>query len=92
MSEAEPLGLLTEGAAGLAAIVLAIIALAGTATTSLASIATIVIGVGLVVQAFNSASEQARMTANGAQMTGFGDEAMVDFLAGATGIVLGIRR
>lgn len=90
LSEAEPLGLLTEGAAGIAAIVLAIIALAGTATAVLAAIATIVIGVGLIVQAFNTASEQARMTLNGAQIGGFGDEALVDFLAGATGIVLGI--
>ena len=90
LSEAEPLGLLTEGAAGIAAIVLAIIALAGTATAALASIATIVIGVGLLVQAFNTASEQARMAVNGAQFAGFGDEALVDFLAGATGIVLGV--
>jgi hypothetical protein len=94
LSEAEPLGLLTEGAAGIAAIVLAIIALAGTATTALASIAVIVIGVGLMVQAFNSAAEQTKMMAGAAAGTvpvgDFGGEVMVDFLTGGTGIVLGI--
>jgi hypothetical protein len=93
LSEAEPLGLLTEGAAGIAAIVLAIIALAGTATTSLASIAVIVIGVGLMVQAFNSAAEHSKMmaSATGTAAAGdFGGEVMVDFLTGGTGIVLGI--
>jgi hypothetical protein len=60
-SEAEPLGLLTEGAAGIAIIVLSVIALAGTAAGVLASILTIVTGVGLIVQAFNSAAENSRL-------------------------------
>ena len=62
-SEAEPLGLLTEGAAGIAVIVLAVIALAGTSSSALASIVTIVIGVGLMVQAFNSAAETSKVIA-----------------------------
>jgi hypothetical protein len=56
-TEAEPVGLLTEGAAGIAVIVLSIIALTGTSPGPLASIVTIIIGVGLMVQAFNSAAE-----------------------------------
>jgi hypothetical protein len=67
--EAEPVGLLTEGAAGIAVIVLSIIALAGVSVDGLTSIAAIVIGVGLTVQAFNSAAEHSKMmTANGAVM------------------------
>jgi hypothetical protein len=54
-TEAEPVGLLTEGAAGIAVIVLAIIGLAGVAAAALAAIATIVIGVGLMVQAVGAA-------------------------------------
>ena len=87
--EAEPIGLLTEGAAGIATIVLAIIALAGISAISLASIATIVIGVGLLVQAFNSVAEQSK--AMPAEMrTELGGEVMADCLCGLTGIVLGI--
>jgi hypothetical protein len=93
-NDAEPVGLLTEGAAGIAVIVLAIIALAGTAAAALISIAAIVIGVGLMVQAFNSAAEHSKVfTANGgtsAQATEFGGDVMVDCMCGLTGIVLGI--
>jgi hypothetical protein len=90
-SEAEPLGLLTEGAAGIAVIVLAVIALAGTASGALASILTIVVGVGLMVQAFNSAAEHSKvMAANVASVPDLGGEVMVDGLSGATGIILGI--
>jgi hypothetical protein len=93
-SEAEPVGLLTEGAAGIAVIVLAIIALAGVSVAALISIAAIVIGVGLMVQAFNSAAEHTRMvTVNGGtstQAAEFGGEVMVDCMCGLTGIVLGI--
>ena len=49
ISEAEPVGLLTEGAAGIAVIVLAVIGLAGVSAAALAAIAAIVIGVGLMV-------------------------------------------
>lgn len=90
-TEAEPVGLLTEGAAGIAVIVLAVIALAGTATGALASIVTIVIGVGLMVQAFNSVAEVSKATAvNTVAMPDLGGDVMVDLLCGITGIVLGI--
>jgi hypothetical protein len=92
--EVEPVGLLTEGAAGVAVIVLAIIALAGVSPEALASIAAIVIGVGLMVQAFNGAAEHWNMmTANataGAHGAAFGGDVMVDCMCGLTGIVLGI--
>ena len=75
VSEAEPLGLLTEGAAGIAVIVLAVIALAGTSSGALASIVTIVVGVGLMVQAFNSAAEHSKvMAANAASIPDLGDD------------------
>lgn len=88
--EAEPLGLLTEGAAGIATIVLAIVALAGVAAGSLASIAAIVVGVGLMVQAFNSAAEESKMMAANSQSAQFGGEVMADCLCGLAEIVLGI--
>jgi hypothetical protein len=92
--EAKPVGLLTEGAAGIAVIVLSIIALAGVSVEGLASIAAIVIGVGLMVQAFNSAAEHSKMmTANGAtgaHATELGGDVMVDCMCGLTGLVLGI--
>jgi hypothetical protein len=95
-TDAEPIGLLTEGAAGIAVIALTVIALAGISTGALASIATIVIGIGLIVQAFNSAAEEARLsmpnTAGSRQGAGavLGGEVMVDCMCGLTGIVLGI--
>ena len=93
-NEAEPVGLLTEGAAGIAVIVLAIIALAGVSVAALTSIAAIVIGVGLMVQAFNSAAEHSRMmtadAAAGTHPAEFGGDVMVDSMCGLTGIVLGI--
>ncbi len=95
-AEAEPFGLLTEGAAGIAAIVLAVIGLAGVSTGALASISTIVIGVGLMVQAFNAAADISKsLNASGiaaATMprTGLGGEVITDIAAGLTGIVLGI--
>jgi hypothetical protein len=93
-SEAEPFGLLTEGVAGIAVIALTIIALAGVSTLILASIAAIVIGVGLIVQAFNSAAEETRAMAPStgatAQAATLGGGIMVDCACGVTGIVLGI--
>jgi hypothetical protein len=92
--DAEPIGLMTEGAAGIAVIALMVVALAGVSAGVLASIAAIVIGVGLMVQAFNSAAEEARMAAPGrsmpAQDATLGGEVMVDCACGLTGIVLGI--
>jgi len=89
VTDTEPVGLFTEGAAGIAAIALAIIALAGVSTTDLTSIAVIVIGVGLVVQGFNTAAESMRQPLAGG-IAEFGGEVMVDCLAGGAGIVLGI--
>lgn len=80
-SEAEPVGLLTEGAAGIAVIVLSVIALAGTSPGALASIVTIIIGVGLMVQAFNSAAENSKlMAAAPAAIPDLGGEMAVDCL------------
>jgi hypothetical protein len=93
-TEAEPLGLLSEGAAGIAAIVLAVIALAGISAPTLAAIVTIVIGVGLMVQAFNSVAESSRVMPAGMAASvppaEIGGEVMVDCLTGVTGIVLGV--
>jgi hypothetical protein len=98
-ADAEPVGLLTEGAAGIAAIVLAVIALAGVSTGALASITTIIIGVALMVQAFNTAAEVGKAhsaSASDAAPTavdlsmGFGGEIMIYIAAGLTGIILGI--
>ena len=96
-AEAEPFGLLTEGAAGIATIVLAVVALAGISAGLLASIITIIIGVGLMVQAFNAAAEASReLNANGAAVAAsargaeLGGEVMINVAAGLTGIVLGI--
>jgi hypothetical protein len=92
-SEAEPFGLLSEGAAGIATIVLAVIALAGVSVLPIASIVTIVIGVGIMVQAFNSAAERSKALPAGSvavQAAGMGGEVMVDLLTGVTGIILGI--
>jgi hypothetical protein len=92
--EVEPFGLLTEGAAGIAVMVLAIVALAGVSAGLLASIAVIVIGVGLTVQAFNSAAEEAKVmapsTTVATQDATLGGEVVVDCMCGLTGIVLGI--
>jgi hypothetical protein len=89
MAETEPVGLLTESAAGIAVVVLAIIALAGVSSSALLAIATIIVGVGLMVQGFNSAAENFRVGVPAA-IPDFGGEVMVDCLAGGTGIVLGI--
>jgi hypothetical protein len=98
-AETEPLGLLTEGAAGIAVIVLAIIGLAKIQPDILAAIATIVIGVGLLVQGFNTAAEYSRVVtqsptagqaAASVQRMDIGGDVMVSFAAGITGIVLGI--
>jgi hypothetical protein len=84
--EAEPIGLLTEGAAGMAVIVLSIISLAGISPAALAPITTIVIGVGLMAQGFNTAAEKSRVLPSAE----WGSEVMVDCLTGGVGIVLGI--
>jgi hypothetical protein len=98
-SQAEPIGLMTEGAAGIAVVALMVVALAGVSAGVLASIAAIVIGVGLMVQAFNSAAEEAKVEEAGVtapnmglstQAATVGGEVMMDCVCGLTGIVLGI--
>ena len=94
-AEAEPFGLLTEGVAGIATIVLGVIALAGISAGLLASIITIIIGVGLLVQAFNAGAEASRQlnasgTAIAARGAELGGEVMINVAAGLTGIILGI--
>lgn len=97
-AETEPFGLLTEGAAGIAVIVLAIIGLSGTQPGLLAAIATIVIGVGLLVQGFNTAAEYSRVATSAVPGAGavaasgidVGGDVMTAFAAGIAGIVLGI--
>jgi hypothetical protein len=84
---------LSEGAAGIAVIVLSIIGLAAVATGSMASIATIVIGAGLMVEAANTAMEYGRVTrveAGIGEIAEPGADMTVEFMAGGTGIVLGI--
>ncbi|HWD59068.1 MAG TPA: hypothetical protein VG308_12350 [Stellaceae bacterium] len=88
-TDTEPVGLFTEGAAGIAAIVLSIIALAGVSSVALAAVATIVIGVGLMVQGFNTAAENMRLPLAGG-VAEFGGEVMVECLGGGAGIVLGV--
>jgi hypothetical protein len=91
-SEAKPVGLLTEGAGGLAVIVIAVLGLAGFSAENLGSIATIVVGVGLMVQAFNAAAEHWKATDAAARARGaeVGGEVMVDCMCGLAGIILGI--
>lgn len=94
--EAESVGLMTEGAAGIAIIVLAIIGLANVSSPMLASIVTIVIGAGLMVEAFNATAEEGRAlsaatgAAAGEEMAELGGRAMIDLMVGLTGLVLGI--
>jgi hypothetical protein len=104
IAETESFGLLTEGAAGVAVVVLAIIGLSHTQPGILAAIATIVVGVGLMVQGFNTAAEYSRLAPSSAAvgaatpgqaaaMTAGVDvsgEVMTAFAAGLAGIVLGI--
>jgi hypothetical protein len=97
-SEIEPFGLLTEGAAGIVAIVLSVVALAGVSVPALTSIAAIVVGGGLMAQAFNSAAEQSRVATTATtgsageppRRTELRSEMLVDVLCGLAGLVLGI--
>src|SRR6516225_4888503 len=89
-SEVEPLGLLTEGAAGIAVIVLAVIALAGTSSGALASIVTIVVGAVLMVQAFSGPANHSRVwDAAAVLIPDRGGEVMGAAVSGITGTILG---
>jgi hypothetical protein len=85
-------GLLAEAVGGLATIVLAIIGLAGTSPAFLLAIATIVFGAALLIEGTSIATDYAHMqmaTPGMALQVGTGGLASV-FLAGITGIILGV--
>lgn len=88
-------GPMTEGAAGIAVIVLSILGLAAISPGVLTAIATVVIGVGLLIEAANTGLEYSRAT-GGAQPAGavetaqLGADVTVELMAGITGIVLGV--
>src|SRR5215469_16793636 len=85
---------LTETVGAIAVIVLSIIGLAGTTPGAMVAIATIVIGAAILLQGANAVSEYADLAA--ADEGGLGNSGAVgggitlEFLAGGTGVVLGI--
>lgn len=90
-------GPLTEGAAGIAVIVLAILALAAVSAAVLTAIATIVVGVGLFIEAMNTGIEYSRASSAaqsgseaGGEIAQLGADVSVELLAGIVGVVLGI--
>jgi hypothetical protein len=94
-SPSATVGPMTEGAAGIAVIVLAILALAAISSGILAAIATIVVGVGLLIEAADTGIEYARVThrtaeAGTAQNAQLGADVSVELLCGVAGIVLGV--
>lgn len=93
--ETAAVGPMTEGAAGIGVIVLAILALANISPGALAAIATIVIGVGLLIEAANTGIEYSRAVSRaqaGAAMQSaeLGADVSVELMAGVAGIVLGV--
>jgi hypothetical protein len=89
-------GPMTEGAAGIAVIVLSILGLAAISSGVLAAIATIVIGVGLLIEAADTGLEYARSTrpvadAGAAPRSAqLGADVSVELMCGVAGIVLGV--
>ncbi|MGE0259991.1 MAG: hypothetical protein AB7H71_00380 [Alphaproteobacteria bacterium] len=86
-------GPLTEGAAGIAVIVLTILALAAVSPGILTAIATIVVGVGLFIEATNTGIEYSRAGSaaqSGAEIGQLGADVSVEVLAGIVGVVLGV--
>lgn len=85
---------LSETVGAIAIIVLAIIGLAGTVPATMVAIATIVIGAAILMQGANTASEYAELfaaeEAGLAKPGAVGGGITLEFLAGGTGIVLGI--
>ena len=94
-ADASTVGPMTEGAAGIAVVVLAILGLADVTPGVLAAVATIIVGVGLLIEAANTGIEYSRVLSQGAQ-TGtvetaeLGGDVTVELMAGITGIVLGV--
>lgn len=84
---------LSEMAAALAIIVLAILGLVGVVPAAMISVATIVAGAAILLQGAQLAAEYRRFLVRpgaGAQPGAMGGGISLDFLAGGTGIVLGI--
>lgn len=84
-----------DAAGGIATMVLAIIGLTGTATSMLLSIVTIIFGAALLIQGGAMLSEYARFIfpegAEGGSLDQFGGGTLsAVFLAGASGVVLGV--
>lgn len=85
-------GSLMEAIGGIAAIVLAIIGLAGGMQKDMLAIATIVLGASLILEggAIAASFRRALFNLEGAGSSELSGAASIEFLAGLTGIVLGI--
>jgi hypothetical protein len=84
---------LSEMAAAIAIIVLSVLGLVGVVPGAMLAIATIVAGAAILLQGAQLASEFRRLLIQpgaGAGTAAFGSGITLDFLAGGTGIVLGI--
>lgn len=85
---------LTESVGAIAIVVLSIIGLAGTAPGAMLAIATIIIGAAILMQGANTASEYAELfvaeEAGMVKPAAVGGGITLEFLAGGTGVVLGI--
>jgi hypothetical protein len=88
LTEVVSIGSMAEAAVGVALIALAIIGLAKIAVEPMIAIATIIVGVALLMQGTETAAEATTLSTGISASAGSG--IMVEFLAGAAGIVLGI--
>jgi hypothetical protein len=93
-TETAAVGPLTEGAAGIAAIVLCVIGLASIAPASMAAIAIVIIAAGLIVEGANTAVEYSRAMmraeAGAPEVAELGADITAEFMAGGAGMVLGV--
>lgn len=85
-------GSMVEAIGGIAAIVLAIIGLSGALQNDMLAIATIVLGASLVLEggAIAASYRRAMFSLEGSEGAELGGAATIEFLAGFTGIVLGV--
>jgi hypothetical protein len=91
-SPSATVGPITEGAAGIAVIVLAILGLAAISSAVLTSVATIIVGVGLLIEAANTGVEYAKVSrqAGTMQIAELGADVSIELMVGLAGIVLGV--
>lgn len=93
-ADSATVGPMTEGAAGIAVIVLSILGLAAISPGILTSVATIVVGVGLLIEAGNTGMEYSRAASRAAagvaETAELGADVTVELMAGVAGIVLGV--